>query len=55
MDAITFVIPEELYDKDNKLIDVARHPKMIVKFRVPFTLKTFDMMRVKVFDIYDYL
>lgn len=55
MDATTFVIPDKIYDKDNKLIDVARHPKMIVKFRVPFTLKTFDMMRVKVFDIYDYL
>lgn len=53
--AKTFVIPDILYDEDNQVIDVARHPKMIVKFKVDFPLKPFDMMRVKVFDICDYL
>ena len=40
-----------LQDKDGKEIDVANHPKMIVKFEVPFKLSQFDMMRIKVFDI----
>lgn len=55
MEAVTYTIPEDIRDEKNELIDVARHPRMIVKFKVPFSLKQFDMMRIKVFDICDYL
>ena len=36
---------EEILDEDE-----ANHPQMIVKIRVPFELKKYDMMRLKVFD-----
>lgn len=53
-DVITYTI-EELYDEEGNQIDIARHPKMIVKFKIPFKLEEFDMMRVKSFDISSYL
>lgn len=52
---ITFIIPSELYDKDGKLIEVANHPQMVVKFKTDINLDEFDMMRVKVFDISQFL
>ena len=51
MEAKTFIIPDELYDEKGNLIEVANHPKMIVKFKCDFDLTEFDMMRIKVFDI----
>ena len=41
-----FEIPKELYDEKDNLIDVARHPQMIVKFKCPIKLSKDDMMRV---------
>ncbi len=41
---------EEILDEDGKNIEEANHPQMIVKIRVPFELKKYDMMRLKVFD-----
>ena len=55
MEAKTFKIPEFIYDEDGNLIEVANHPKMIVKFKIDFKLSQFDMMRIKVFDISDFL
>lgn len=55
MEATTFTIPDKLYDKDDNLIDVANHPQMIVKFKANINLSEFDMMRIKVFDISDFL
>ena len=55
LEPITFTIPDNIYDKDDNLIEVANHPKMIVKFKVPFKLCQYDMMRIKVFDISDFL
>lgn len=55
MEATTFTIPDKLYDKDDNLIDVANHPQMIVKFKVNINLSELDMMRIKVFDISDFL
>lgn len=52
---ITFTIPNEIFDKDDKLIEVANHPQMIVKFKTEFKLDEFDMMRIKVFDISQFL
>ena len=50
-EAFTFTIPDELYDKDDNLIEVANHPQMIVKFKIDKPLEANDMMRKKMFDI----
>lgn len=55
MEATKFIIPDELYDENMELIDVANHPKMIVKFRAPFELHANDMLRIKMFDISNFL
>lgn len=41
---------EEILDEDGLTMEEANHPQMIVKIRVPFELKKYDMMRLKVFD-----
>ena len=41
----------EIIDENNDIIDVARHPQMIVKLRINKKLNKYDMMRLKVFDI----
>lgn len=42
---------KEIMDIDGNLIDVAKHPQMIVKLKVPNKLNKYDMMRLKIFDI----
>lgn len=42
---------EEIFDEFDNQINEANHPQMIVKLHVPFKLKKYDMMRLKVFDI----
>ena len=44
---------EEILDEDNNLIEVAKHPQMIIKLKVSNKLNKYDMMRLKVFDISD--
>ena len=41
----TSFIIEEMKDIDGLSLDVARHPLQIIKFKVPFELNKFDMMR----------
>ena len=53
-EAISFVIPN-IYDENNEEIDAARHPKDLIKFNCNIPLEEWDMMRLKVFDIKDYL
>ena len=38
----------KIYDTDNNLIDVVRHPKQIVYLKVDFPLNTNDLMRIKI-------
>ena len=38
---------DEIYDENNQLIDIVRHPKQIVYLKVNFHLNQYDMMRVK--------
>ena len=45
----------KIYDENDELIDVARHPRMIVKMKVDKHLQKYDMMRLKVFDKDNYL
>lgn len=52
---ISFTIPEELFDEKDQLLEVANHPRMLVKFKTDFKLEPFDMMRIKVFDISHFL
>ena len=44
-----------IYDEDDNLIDVARHPKMIIKLPVSVKLHKDDIMRIKVFDKRDFI
>lgn len=44
---------KEIYDEDKNLIDVARHPQMIVYLKLDKPLQKYDMMRIKVFDYYE--
>ena len=47
----TNYIIDKIYDENDNIIEVARHPQMIVKIPVDFVLNKNDMMRLKVFDI----
>ena len=40
------IVIEEIIDEENNQIDIVRHPKQIVKIRVPKELHEFDMMRM---------
>ena len=53
-EAVAYTILE-MYDENDNKIDVARHPRMIVKFKFLQHLDKYDMMRVKTFDISSYL
>lgn len=41
---------DEMWDIDGKKLDVARHPKMKVKLKLPFKVDKFDMIRIKIVD-----
>ncbi len=47
----TNYIVDNITDEDGNNIDVARHPQMVIKIRLPFEVKKNNMMRVKVFDV----
>ena len=53
-EATTFVVGQIKNDKD-EVVDAARHPREIVKFKCDLDLEKNDMMRLKMFDINDYL
>ena len=36
---------DKIYDELNNELDAARHPKQILKIKVPFELNPFDMIR----------
>lgn len=41
---------EEIFDENGENIEIANHPKMIVKLKINSKLEKYDMMRIKVFD-----
>lgn len=43
---ITYEI-NDIYDEDDNLIDIVRHPKQIVKIKINKTLHKYDLIRVK--------
>ena len=54
IDIFTYKI-DEIYDIDNNLIEVARHPKEILKIKVDKTLYKNDILRIKRFDKKDFI
>ena len=54
MESYTYKV-NKILDEDDNEIDIARHPRMIVKMKVDTNLEKYDMMRIKVFDKKDYL
>lgn len=44
-----------IYDEDGNLLDIVRHPKMIIKLPIKIKLNKNDMMRLKVFDKKDFI
>lgn len=50
IETTSFIIPE-IYNEDNEPLEVANHPRMIVKFACPIKLNKDDLMRIKIFDI----
>ena len=49
MEELTYTI-KVIMDEDNNELEVARHPKMIVKLPLDVKLEQFSMMRLKIFD-----
>lgn len=47
---ITITVPE-IFDEEGKPLEVARHPREIIKFKTSVPLEKMDMLRLKVFDI----
>lgn len=54
LDATEYII-EEIIDENNEKVDAARHPKEIIKFKCDIELNKNDIMRLKIFDIKDFL
>ncbi|MCR5483711.1 MAG: U32 family peptidase [Bacilli bacterium] len=42
---------DNIMDEDGNPLDVARHPQMVIKIKLPFEVNKDDMMRVKVYDV----
>ena len=54
LSATTFTI-DEIYNEKGERVTAARHPREIVKFKCPILLNKNDIMRLKIFDINNYL
>lgn len=42
---------DNIMDEEGNPIDVARHPQMVIKIKLPFEVNKDDMMRVKVYEL----
>jgi len=49
METFTYTI-STIKNEDGDDIDIARHPKMIVKLPIDTEIEKYSMMRIKVFD-----
>lgn len=45
-DTITFIF-DKIFDEDGNIIDIVRHPKQIVKFKINNMLEPYDLIRIK--------
>ena len=46
---------KDIIDEEGNSIDSARHPQMIVKLHLDKKVEKYDMMRIKMFDISDFM
>ena len=46
---------KDIYNDKNELVDAARHPRGIYKFKCDIMLEKYSMMRLKTIDIKTYL
>ena len=46
-DTFSYVVPE-VYDIDGNLLECARHPEQVIKFKLDKEVRPYDMMRIKV-------
>ncbi len=46
-EVFSYTIPE-IYDISGNLLDCARHPEQVVKFKLPYLVKEYDMMRIEI-------
>jgi len=53
-ETITYKV-DEILNENNEKIEIANHPRMIVKLKVDKTIEKYDMMRIKVFDKHNFL
>ena len=54
LETFTYEI-SKIYDEDDNLIDVSRHPKMVIRLPITIKLNKDDIMRIKVFDKSDFI
>lgn len=54
LEPVEFTI-KTITDEEGKTLEVARHPREILKFKCEINLQKMDMLRLKVFDISNYL
>ena len=54
LETFTYEI-NNIYDEENNIIDIVRHPKMVVKLPISTKLNKDDIMRLKVFDKKDFI
>ena len=38
---------DKIYDEDNNIIDIVRHPRQIIKIKIDSRLEVYDMIRIK--------
>jgi putative protease len=41
---------DEMWDMDDNILDIARHPQMKVKIKIPYKVEVDDMIRIKIID-----
>lgn len=46
-ETFSYVIPE-IYDMDGNILECARHPEQVVKFKLPIKVCEYDMMRIEI-------
>lgn len=54
LETFTYTV-NNIYDESDNLIDIVRHPKMVVKLPIDLKLNKDDIMRIKVFDKKDFI
>jgi putative protease len=49
IETFSFKIPNSMYNEDNERVEIANHPKEIIRFELDKEVYKDDIMRIKVF------